>query len=145
MWSARTPGSGIRHQRAALLAGGCSVPREGFFFQPTVLADVAPGMAAFDEETFGPVAAIAVATDDDYGVALASATPYDLGRGVWSGDRSHAPDVARGITSGAAFVNAMMASDARVPFGGTKRSGHGRELADVGFKEFVNMRTYWAV
>jgi succinate-semialdehyde dehydrogenase/glutarate-semialdehyde dehydrogenase len=132
-------------QGAALLTGGRSLPGEGFYFEPTVLSDTSPGMAAFDEETFGPVAAIAVAADDDDAVRLANSTQFGLGLSVWSADRDRALSVARRITSGAAFINAMVASDARVPFGGTKRSGHGRELSDVGLREFVNTRTYWAV
>jgi succinate-semialdehyde dehydrogenase/glutarate-semialdehyde dehydrogenase len=132
-------------QGATLLTGGRSLPGEGFYFEPTVLSDTGPGMAAFDEETFGPVAAIAVAADDDAAVRLANATQFGLGLSVWSADRERALSVARRITSGAAFINAMVASDARVPFGGTKRSGHGRELSAVGLREFVNIRTYWAV
>jgi succinate-semialdehyde dehydrogenase/glutarate-semialdehyde dehydrogenase len=129
---------------ATLLLGGHPVDGEGCYFEPTVLADTRPGIPAFDEETFGPVAAIAVAADDDEAVALANATPFGLGLSLWTRDLRRGRSVARRITTGAAFVNAMVASDPRLPFGGTKRSGHGRELADVGLKEFVNTRTYWA-
>ena len=130
---------------ARLLVGGSPLPGDGFYFAPTVLADAVPGMPVFDEETFGPVAAIATADGDQDAVRLANSTQFGLGLSVWSADRQRALDVARRITSGAAFINAMVASDARVPFGGTKRSGHGRELSDVGLREFVNTRTYWAV
>ncbi|HPF79914.1 aldehyde dehydrogenase family protein [Nostocoides australiense] len=106
-------------------------------------SEVTPGMAAFDEETFGPVAAITVARDDDHAVELANSTDYGLGLSVWSGATEHAVAVARRITSGAAFVNAIVASDPRVPFGGTKRSGYGRELADAGLLAFTNTRTFW--
>ncbi|MBA2806421.1 aldehyde dehydrogenase family protein [Streptomyces sp. KM273126] len=128
---------------ARLLTGGKPLPGEGYFHQPTVLAGTGPGMAAFDEETFGPLAAIAVARDDEDCVRLANATAYGLGLSVWTADASRGVDVARRITSGAAFVNAIVASDPRLPFGGTKRSGYGRELAAEGIREFTNTRTYW--
>ncbi|MER5833912.1 NAD-dependent succinate-semialdehyde dehydrogenase [Streptomyces sp. NPDC002130] len=128
---------------ARLLTGGKPVPGDGFFYQPTVLGDTGPGMPAFDEETFGPLAAIAVARDDEDAVRLANATPYGLGLSVWTADPSRGVALARRVTSGAAFVNAIVASDPRLPFGGTKRSGHGRELAAAGIREFTNTRTYW--
>lgn len=130
---------------AEVLTGGHAVPGEGFYVEPTVLAVKGPGVPAFDEETFGPVATITVAQDGADAVRLANATDFGLGLSVWSRDRARATAFARDVTSGAAFINAMVASDARVPFGGTKRSGYGRELSDVGLREFVNTRTYWAV
>ncbi|MEU0107847.1 NAD-dependent succinate-semialdehyde dehydrogenase [Streptomyces sp. NPDC006251] len=126
-----------------LLTGGKPLPGDGFFYQPTALGDTGPGMPAFDEETFGPLAALAVARDDEDAVRLANATPYGLGLSVWTADPSRGVALARRITSGAAFVNAIVASDPRLPFGGTKRSGHGRELAAAGIREFTNTRTYW--
>lgn len=128
---------------AVLAVGGRSTEGPGNFYEPTVLLDTRPGMPAFDEETFGPVAAVAVARDEDDAVELANATDYGLGLSVWSRSRERAVAVARRITSGAAFVNAVVASDPRVPFGGTKRSGYGRELAAAGLHEFTNTRTYW--
>lgn len=128
---------------ATLVVGGSPVDGPGFFYAPTVLTNVTPGMAVFDEETFGPVAALTVARDDDHAVELANATEYGLGLSVWSASTSRAVAVAGRITSGAAFVNAVVASDARVPFGGTKRSGYGRELAAEGLLSFTNTRTYW--
>lgn len=128
---------------AKLLAGGKPGAGNGYFFEPTVLADTAPGMAVFDEETFGPVAAIAVAEDDVEAIRLANATPFGLSVSIWSASKERAVQVAKRVTSGAAFINAMTASDARVPFGGTKKSGYGRELADAGIREFTNIRTYW--
>ncbi|MFJ8537364.1 aldehyde dehydrogenase family protein [Streptomyces sp. NPDC093591] len=128
---------------ARLLTGGKPVPGDGFFYQPTVLGDTGPGMPAFDEETFGPLAAIAVAREDEDAVRLANATPYGLGLSIWTADPSRGVALARRITSGAAFVNAIVASDPRLPFGGTKRSGYGRELAAAGIREFTNTRTYW--
>ncbi|WP_157263973.1 NAD-dependent succinate-semialdehyde dehydrogenase [Azohydromonas aeria] len=129
---------------AKLLAGGRPVDGAGYYFEPTVIADAAPGMAVFDEETFGPAAAIAVARDDAHAVELANATPFGLSVSVWTGSRERGVQVAKRITTGAAFINAITASDARVPFGGTKKSGYGRELAAAGVREFCNVRTYWA-
>lgn len=128
---------------ARLLAGGKPLADEGFFFEPTVVADARPGMAVFDEETFGPVAAIAVAQDDEDAIRLANATPFGLSLSIWTASRQRGIQMARQITSGAVFINAMTASDARVPFGGTKKSGYGRELAAAGVREFSNARTYW--
>lgn len=128
---------------ATVALGGRSVDGRGCFYEPTVLLDARPGMPVFDEETFGPVAAVAVARDEAEAVELANATPYGLGLSVWSRSTDRALAVARQITSGAAFVNAVVASDPRLPFGGTKRSGYGRELADAGVLEFTNRRTYW--
>ncbi|MFJ9736530.1 NAD-dependent succinate-semialdehyde dehydrogenase [Streptomyces sp. NPDC101166] len=128
---------------ARLLTGGKPLPGDGYFYQPTVLADTGPGMPAFDEETFGPLAAITVARNDEAAVRLANATAYGLGLSVWTSDPGRGVALARRITSGAAFVNAIVASDPRLPFGGTKRSGYGRELAAAGIREFTNTRTYW--
>jgi len=130
---------------AVLLAGGKSIEGPGNFYEPTVLGNTGPGMAAFDEETFGPLAAIAIATDDADAIRLANATPFGLSVSVWSSSTERALTVAKGVTSGAAFINAITASDARVPFGGTKKSGYGRELASAGIREFMNSRTYWSV
>lgn len=128
---------------AKLLAGGEFLSGPGYYYAPTVLGQVRPGMAVFDEETFGPVAAVVVSSDDDEAVRLANATPFGLSVSIWSASKERAIGVAKRITSGAAFVNAMTASDARVPFGGTKKSGYGRELAAAGVREFCNTRTYW--
>ncbi|MFE7276340.1 aldehyde dehydrogenase family protein [Streptomyces sp. NPDC057623] len=128
---------------ARLLTGGKPLPGDGYFFPPTVLADTAPGMAAFDEETFGPLAALAVARDDDDAARLADATSFGLGLSVWTADTARGVALARRVTTGAVFVNAVVASDPRLPFGGTKRSGYGRELAGAGIREFTNTRTYW--
>lgn len=127
-----------------LLAGGRAVEGPGYWFEPTVVANAAPGMAVFDEETFGPAAAIAVARDDADAIRLANATPFGLSVSIWTGSTERGVQVAKRITTGAAFINAITASDARVPFGGTKKSGYGRELAAAGVREFCNVRTYWA-
>jgi succinate-semialdehyde dehydrogenase/glutarate-semialdehyde dehydrogenase len=126
---------------AKLLTGGQPVDGPGYYFEPTVLTGATPGMPAFDEETFGPLAAVAIAADQAEAISLANATQYGLGLSVWSAE--HGVEVARRITSGAAFINAVVASDPRVPFGGTKNSGYGRELSTAGIREFTNTRTYW--
>ncbi len=130
---------------AVLLAGGQAIEGAGNFYEPTVLGNTGPGMAVFDEETFGPLAAIAIAKDDADAIRLANATPFGLSVSVWSSSTERALTVAKGVTSGAAFINAITASDARIPFGGTKKSGYGRELAAAGIREFMNTRTYWSV
>src|SRR5215207_2001763 len=127
---------------ATVLTGGAPVDGPGAFFAPTVLGDVTLDMPVMAEETFGPVAAVVPVGDDDEAVGVANATRYGLGASVWSGDPEHALAVGRRITSGALFVNAVVASDPRLPFGGTKRSGYGRELGAAGALEFTNARTY---
>lgn len=123
---------------AVLVTGG--EPIEPTYYAPTVLDHVRPGMTSFEEETFGPVASVVRARDDDHAVELANDTEYGLGAAVWSrSDRGLA--VGRRIRSGALFVNAMVASDPRLPFGGIGRSGYGRELAGEGTREFTNQRT----
>lgn len=128
---------------ARLLCGGARPAGPGCFYPPTVLADVRPGMAAFDEETFGPLAPVTVARDDAHAVALANHSRFGLGASVWSRDASRAEALAREIQAGAVFVNGIVKSDPRLPFGGIKRSGHGRELAGEGIREFVNVKTVW--
>lgn len=130
---------------AALLCGGTPVDGPGFFYPPTVLADVTAGMSVYSQEVFGPVATIITVADADEAVRVANDTPFGLGASVWSSDVDAAVAVGRRITSGACFINAIVASDARMPFGGAKRSGYGRELAGPGIREFVNIRTWWAM
>jgi succinate-semialdehyde dehydrogenase/glutarate-semialdehyde dehydrogenase len=127
-------------QGAGLVTGGHAIDGPGSYVEPTVLDGVLPGMTAFVEETFGPVAAVVRATDDDHAVELANDTTFGLGASVW-GEPGHALAVGRRIRSGALFVNAMVASDPRLPFGGTGRSGYGRELSAEGVREFTNVRT----
>jgi succinate-semialdehyde dehydrogenase/glutarate-semialdehyde dehydrogenase len=127
---------------AVLVAGGLLPDGPGWFYPPTVLDHVTPRMTAFDEETFGPVAAVVRARDDDHAVELANDTAYGLGAAVWSRS-SRGLEVGRRIRSGALFVNAMVASDPRLPFGGIGRSGYGRELSAEGTREFTNVRTVY--
>jgi len=127
-----------------LLAGGQPIAGPGSFFEPTVIGNAGPGMPVFDEETFGPVAAIAVARDDDDAARLADDTPFGLSVSIWSASTERALALAPGVSTGAVFINATTASDARLPFGGTRKSGYGRELAAAGLREFCNVRSYWA-
>jgi succinate-semialdehyde dehydrogenase/glutarate-semialdehyde dehydrogenase len=115
----------------------------GYFFQPTVVADVAPGMAMFDEETFGPAAAVVRAGDEDAAIELANRSAFGLGSNVWTRDVERAQRLAARIEAGSVFINGMVASDPRLPFGGVKRSGYGRELSAFGIREFVNVQTVW--
>lgn len=127
---------------ARVLTGGTRLSDRGpAWFAPTVLSDVTVDMPVMSEETFGPAAAIIAFEDDDEAVRLANLTPYGLGASVWSRDVSHALAVGSRITSGALFVNAVVASDPRLPFGGVKQSGYGRELGVAGALEFTNIRT----
>lgn len=115
----------------------------GDFYLPTVLTDVTPDMPVFTEETFGPVAAVIRARDADHAVELADTTEYGLGASIWSADADRALRLGVRLTSGALFVNAVVASDPRMPFGGTRSSGYGRELSSDGLLEFTNTRTIW--
>jgi succinate-semialdehyde dehydrogenase/glutarate-semialdehyde dehydrogenase len=128
---------------AKLLLGGEIPKGDGAYYPPTVLAGVKPGMAAFDEELFGPVAAIIEAKDEADAIALANATSFGLGSAVFSRDLARGERVARQIESGDTHVNALVASDPRLPFGGIKESGYGRELGMFGIREFVNVKTIY--
>jgi succinate-semialdehyde dehydrogenase/glutarate-semialdehyde dehydrogenase len=100
-------------------------------------------MAAYDEETFGPVFALIKAIDDNHAIQLANDTPYGLGASIWSSSLDHAKQVAPHIQSGNLFINEIVKSDPRLPFGGIKQSGHGRELSYHGIREFVNIQTLY--
>lgn len=128
---------------ARLVTGGRKLDRAGFFYAPTVLADVAPGTVAFSEEIFGPVAAVIRARDAEHAVSLANDTSFGLGGAVFTRDLARGESIARRLDVGCAFVNEMVKSDPRMPFGGVKRSGYGRELAEFGIREFVNIKTVW--
>ncbi|SCF58991.1 NAD-dependent succinate-semialdehyde dehydrogenase [Streptomyces sp. Cmuel-A718b] len=128
---------------AVLVLGGKVPDGPGCYYPPTVLDHVRPGMAAFDEETFGPVAAITRVTSADDAITLANQTEYGLGAALWTSDLDRAQRFARVLDAGAVFINGMVASDPRLPFGGIKRSGYGRELGAEGIREFVNTKTVW--
>ena len=131
-------------QRGAQAILGGELPRgRGAFYPPTVLVAVEPGMPAFDQETFGPVAAVIRAKDEADAIRIANASSYGLGAAVWTRDAQRGERVAREIEAGSVFVNGLVKSDPRLPFGGVKRSGYGRELSVEGLREFVNVKTVW--
>ena len=126
---------------AHTVVGGNPLNGKGYFYAPTVLDGVNPDMPAFREETFGPVAAVIRARDPLDAVRLANDTEYGLGSALWTRDIERGKDLARRIEAGNVFINGMVASDPRLPFGGVKRSGYGRELGVFGIREFVNIQT----
>src|SRR5690349_13958042 len=128
---------------ARILAGGERWGTRGYFYKPTVLADVTPDMPVANEETFGPVAAVMKVRDADEAVEQANSSEYGLGANLWTKDEKRADALARRIESGQVFINGMVASDPRLPFGGVKHSGFGRELSAYGIREFVNIQTIW--
>ena len=128
---------------ARLATGGRPAGSAGYFYEPTVVAVVEPGMRMFDEEVFGPAAAVVRATDLAGALELANASSYGLGFSIWSRDVAAAEAAAARVEAGAVFVNGMVASDPRLPFGGVKKSGYGRELSHFGIHEFTNVQTVW--
>jgi succinate-semialdehyde dehydrogenase/glutarate-semialdehyde dehydrogenase len=126
---------------ARLLTGGRRLDGPGFFYPATVLADVPAAAPAAREEVFGPVAAVFRVAGVDEAIALANASPFGLGAAAWTRDRREADRLAHELESGSVFINGMVASDHRFPFGGVKRSGYGRELGVFGLREFVNIKT----
>ena len=128
---------------AQLLLGGRMPESPGAFYPPTVLAGVNKGMPAFDEETFGPVAAVIRARDEGDAIRLANDSPFGLGASLWTQDRERAEQLVGEIEAGCVFVNELVKSDPRLPFGGVKRSGYGRELSEYGIREFVNIKSVW--
>jgi len=129
---------------ATLLLGGKKIDGPGNFYAPTVLADVKPGMAAFDEETFGPVAAITIAANAEEAIVLANTSDYGLGGSLWTQDIPRAQRIARRLETGGVFINGFPATNARIPVGGVKKSGYGRELSHFGLREFTNAQAVWA-
>ena len=128
---------------ARLLTGGTPLRRAGYYFAPTVLIDVSAEARAYKEELFGPVATVFRVRDIQEAIARANDTPYGLGASVWTADPEEQDGFINGIQAGQVFVNAMVASDPRLPFGGVKMSGYGRELGKQGILEFVNSKTVW--
>ena len=128
---------------AEILCGGKRRKGPGFFFEPTVMTKVKPGMEVFDEETFGPLAAITVVGSENEAVEMANRTRFGLGASIWSADVDRARDLAGRIEAGSVFINGIVKSDPRLPFGGIKASGYGRELARPGIHEFTNIKTLW--
>jgi succinate-semialdehyde dehydrogenase/glutarate-semialdehyde dehydrogenase len=132
-----------RAMGARVVVGGFSLDRRGYYYAPTVLDGVSAAMPAFREETFGPVAAVVRARDAEEAVRLANDSEYGLGAALWTRDTEKAKQLARRIQAGSVFINGMVASDSRLPFGGVKRSGYGRELSAFGIREFTNIQTVW--
>jgi succinate-semialdehyde dehydrogenase/glutarate-semialdehyde dehydrogenase len=126
---------------ARVRTGGRKVPGPGFFYEPTVLENVRKGMPAYDEEVFGPVAAVIAVRDEPQAVRVANDSKYGLGASLWTSDRDRALRLSRQIETGMVFVNRRVQSDPRLPFGGAKASGYGRELGRHGIREFVNTKT----
>jgi succinate-semialdehyde dehydrogenase/glutarate-semialdehyde dehydrogenase len=128
---------------ARAVVGGKRIEGGGHYFEPTVLTNVRPGMPAYHEETFGPVAAVIRVKDADDALRVANDTDFGLGSNIWTGDVERGKRLAERVEAGLVFINGMVASDARLPFGGVKRSGFGRELSEYGIKEFTNIQTVW--
>ena len=128
---------------ARVMVGGERLAGRGFFYAPTVVTDVQPDMPVFQEETFGPVAAVMRVRDAEEAVQAANNSMYGLGGNLWTQDTERGKALARRIETGNVFINGMTASDPRLPFGGVKQSGYGRELAVFGIREFTNIKTVW--
>ena len=128
---------------ATLLLGGHMIEGPGSFHEPTVLSDVEPGMAAFDEEIFGPVAALTRARDADHAIELANHSEYGLSGNLWTSDTGRGEALARRIETGGVFINGFTSSNPRIPVGGVKKSRYGRELSHFGIREFTNAQAVW--
>ena len=131
------------NEGAKLLLGGEPVNGPGAFYHPTVVTNVSRGMSLYHEETFGPVSAIIPVRDEEEAIAVANDSDFGLGASLWTGNVKSGEALARQIESGSVFVNGMVVSDPRLPFGGIKNSGYGRELSQFGIREFVNIKTIW--
>jgi succinate-semialdehyde dehydrogenase/glutarate-semialdehyde dehydrogenase len=128
---------------ATVVVGGKRLDRPGWFYEPTLLTGITPEMAMYHEEVFGPVAALFTVDGLDEAIEIANSHPYGLGSNMWSEDEDERARFVRDITSGMAFINGMTTSYPELPFGGIKQSGYGRELTEVGMREFMNAKTVW--
>ena len=126
-----------------ILVGGKRLDRPGFYYAPTIVAHVSPDAPAAKEEIFGPVATLFRVRDADEAIIIANSTTFGLGSSAWTSDASEREKFINGIEAGSVFINGMVKSDPRLPFGGVKASGYGRELSVVGIREFVNIKTVW--
>jgi len=126
---------------AKALTGGKKLDGDGYYYAPTVLADIPAGAPAASEELFGPVASVFKAKDIKDAIAVANGTTFGLGASAWTNDRAERDQFVAEIESGLLFINGMVVSDARLPFGGVKNSGFGRELGEFGIREFVNIKS----
>jgi acyl-CoA reductase-like NAD-dependent aldehyde dehydrogenase len=130
-------------QGGRVATGGHRLDERGWFFEPTVVLDCTPETAAFREETFGPLAAVTRVRDAEHALQVANDSQFGLGGNLWTRDVERGIALARRMDTGGVFLNGMTHSDARIPFGGVKRSGYGRELSVYGIREFVNVQTIW--
>lgn len=128
---------------AQVMLGGKASDGAGAFYPPTIVTGVTEEMPLFREETFGPAAAVIRARDAEHAIELANDSEFGLGGNLWTGDLERGRQLAKRLESGAVFINGMTASDPRLPFGGVKQSGYGRELSSFGIREFVNIQTVW--
>jgi acyl-CoA reductase-like NAD-dependent aldehyde dehydrogenase len=128
---------------ARSIVGGKPIDGPGFFYRPTIVAEVLPGMSMFETEVFGPAAAVVRARDELDALRLANASTFGLGGSLWTRDIERAQRLAARMEAGSVFINGIVASDPRLPFGGIKRSGYGRELSAFGIHEFVNVQSIW--
>ncbi len=128
---------------AKILTGGKPLQRPGNFFAPTVLVNIPKDSPAYKEEMFGPVASVFRAKDVEDAIRIANDSRFGLGASAWTNDSTEEQKFINGLDAGMVFINRMVASDPRIPFGGVKWSGHGRELGAVGIREFTNMKTVW--
>lgn len=128
---------------AVILCGGKRKDILGYYYEPTVIGNVKKGMPAYSEELFGPAASLIKVRDEDEALFIANDTDFGLGASIWTRDSEKGKDIAEKIESGSVFINGMVKSDPRLPFGGIKISGYGRELSHYGIKEFVNIKTVW--
>ena len=128
---------------ATILCGGKRINRDGFFYEPTIIANLKKGMPAYDDEIFGPVASLIKARDEEDDIRIANDSQFGLGASLWTCNIVRAKELAGKIECGSVFINGMVKSDPRLPFGGIKNSGYGRELSHYGIKEFVNIKTVW--
>jgi succinate-semialdehyde dehydrogenase / glutarate-semialdehyde dehydrogenase len=128
---------------AVVLCGGKRIDSPGYYYAPTVIANLSKGMPAYDEELFGPAASLIKAKDEADALRIANDTSFGLGASLWTRDIDKAKGLVPEIEAGSVFINGMVKSDPRLPFGGIKISGYGRELSHYGIKEFVNIKTVW--
>jgi succinate-semialdehyde dehydrogenase/glutarate-semialdehyde dehydrogenase len=128
---------------ATVVVGGKRPARPGWFYEPTLLTGITPEMNLYAEEVFGPVAALWTVDSLDEAIEIANSHPYGLGSNLWSEDEGERARFVRDIASGMAFINGMTTSYPELPFGGVKQSGYGRELTEVGMREFMNAKTVW--
>ena len=128
---------------AKIVTGGYQLDREGCYYAPTILTDVTSNMPAYNEEFFGPVAIVLKSTEPGHALGIANSVDFGLAGSIWTTDLSTAETMARGMESGATFINSHSFSDPRMPFGGVKNSGYGRELSKEGMREFTNVKAIW--